>query len=51
MQIRHEKSDQLERLLKENCLSLHLEHKMTNLSSNDFYRSFENLINQKKKMS
>jgi len=49
MQIRHEKVDQLEKLLKENFVSLHLEHKMTNLPSTDFYSSFDHFINQKKK--
>lgn len=53
MSIRHEKVDQLERLLKENGgsgIAIHIEHKMTGLPTVDFYQSLDNLLVQKKKM-
>lgn len=54
MNIRHEKVDQLERLLKENGglgLSIQIEHKMNCLPSSDFYHSLDHLITQKKKLT
>lgn len=54
MSIRHEKTDQLERLLKENGgtgLALHVEHKVTGLPVIDYYQSLDGLITQKKKVT
>jgi hypothetical protein len=54
MHIRHEKSELLERLLKENGgagVALHVEHKVTGLPATDFYHSLDGLITQKKKIS
>jgi hypothetical protein len=53
MQIRHDKSDLLERLLKDNGgtgLALHIEHKVTGLPVPDFYYSLDALHTQKKKI-
>ena len=54
MQIRHDKYDLLERLLKDNGgtgLALHIEHKVNGLPTPDFYHSLDNLHLQKKKIS
>ncbi len=53
MQIRHDKQDLLERLLKDNGgtgLALHIEHKVTGLPTTDFYPSLDSLHTQKKKI-
>ena len=53
MNIRHEKSDLLERLLKDNGgsgIALHIEHKVTGLPALDFYPSLDCLHIQKKKI-
>ncbi len=53
MQIRHDKYDLLERLLKDNGgtgLALHIEHKVTGLPTVDFYHSLDSLHLQKKKI-
>ena len=53
MQIRHDKCDLLERLLKDssgNGLALHIEHKVTGLPAPDFYHSLDCLHTQKKKI-
>ncbi|CAF1688295.1 unnamed protein product, partial [Adineta ricciae] len=53
MQIRHDKCDLLERLLKDssgNGLALHIEHKVTGLPTPEFYHSLDCLHTQKKKV-
>ncbi|CAF4672915.1 unnamed protein product [Rotaria sp. Silwood1] len=53
MQIRHDKYDLLERLLKDNGgtgLALHIEHKVNGLPTPDFYHSLDALHTQKKKI-
>ncbi|CAF3801202.1 unnamed protein product [Adineta steineri] len=53
MNIRHDKYDLLERLLKDNGgtgLSLHIEHKVSGLPAPDFYYSLDGLHTQKKKI-
>ncbi|CAF4089647.1 unnamed protein product, partial [Adineta steineri] len=54
MSIRHHKYDLLERLLKDNGgtgLALHLEHKVKELPTLDFYHTLGGLHTQKKKIS
>jgi len=53
MNIRHDRYDLLERLLKDNGgsgISLHVEHKISGLPTIDFYSSFDGLLTQKKKI-
>ena len=54
MNVRHEKVEHLERLLKENGglgIALQVEHKVSNLPASDFYHSLDHLVTQKKKLS